>query len=340
MFGQSLQDKEFVIPSIQKENAFNAIRLLFCIVVIFMHCLNKCNIENRYLLDGHVAVCGFFIISGFWVSKSYFSSKDIKDFFIKRAKKILPMYYIAVVGFSLICAVFSNLQLKDFFGIDYLKYLFWNGMFLNFKHPSLPGCFNGEAINGALWTIKIEIGFYIILPVILYFWRRIKLNRSKNIYLATLYLLSILYNSILKRYSNQWHLPGQLEHQLPGFVSFFISGMLVLFNWKTFIQFKNWLIIPSITVYILHYFTNTEYVFPLALAIIIVYFSLLLKFLNRIGKDIDFSWGMYLFHFPLMQILYFNGRQYINVPIYISSVIGIAFMLTFIVEKYIQKRIK
>ncbi len=46
----------------QKDNAFNAIRILLCLVVVFMHTLGHFGIGNSFLLDGHMAVCGFFIV--------------------------------------------------------------------------------------------------------------------------------------------------------------------------------------------------------------------------------------------------------------------------------------
>ncbi|MBQ2553046.1 MAG: hypothetical protein II563_09415, partial [Treponema sp.] len=65
------------LPTIPKENAFNAIRLLLCFIVLLMHALGNVEISNKYLLDGHMAVCGFFIISGFWITKSYFSTNNL-----------------------------------------------------------------------------------------------------------------------------------------------------------------------------------------------------------------------------------------------------------------------
>lgn len=333
-------ETQIELPAIPKENAFNAIRLFLCFVVVFLHSLGMVGISNKYLLDGHMAVCGFFIISGFWITKSYFDSENLKVFFLKRIKKILPMYYISVIGFSILCLCFSKMTPNDYFGLEYFKYLFWNCIFLNFMHLSLPGCFNGSAVNGALWTIKIEIGFYIILPVIILILKKIKSNIGKNLFFAVLYIFSVLYNLILKLYAVKWHLPHQLEHQLPGFISFFVVGMFIFLNWNLFLRLKNRLILPAIAIYVLHYFTNTEILFPIALSVIIVWAALLLKKLNCIGKDIDFSWGIYLFHVPIMQILFYSVNGNVNIPVYATSVLGISFMFTFVIEKYLQKKIK
>ena len=46
-------------------------------------------------------------------------------------------------------------------------------------HPTLPGCFGDRfvAVNGSLWTIKIEIAFYILLPLLI---KILKNNQNLN----------------------------------------------------------------------------------------------------------------------------------------------------------------
>ena len=90
----------FLLPQISKENSFNFIRIFCCVLVIVMHILDLSGTESIFhpLFDGHVAVCVFFILSGFWVTKSLLTSKNIKEYFIKRAVRILPLYYMSVGG--------------------------------------------------------------------------------------------------------------------------------------------------------------------------------------------------------------------------------------------------
>ena len=326
------------LPSIPKDNAFNAIRLLLCLVVVFMHTLGNLGIQNRFLLDGHMAVCGFFIISGFWVTKSYFCSKSLKEFFAKRAKKILPMYYFSVVGFSLLCVLFSSASPREYFGLDYAKYLFWNSIFLNFARPYLPNCFEKAAVNGALWTIKVEIGFYLILPLLIYAWQKLNTSLKKNLFFACLYALSVAYNLLMTRYATKLHLPAQMAHQLPAFISFFASGMWIFLNWELFLKIKNKLIIPAIILYFVRYKTGTEILFPAAFALIIVWAALFFKGVSFIGCDIDFSYGIYLFHFPIMQILFYSANKQVNVFTYVASVLALSFSLTYIIETLKKRR--
>jgi len=327
------------IPTIPKDNAFNAVRLLLCLTVILTHTLEKVGITYQFL-SGYVAVSGFFIISGFWVTKSYFCSANLKIFFTKRIKKILPMYYISVVSFSLVCFCISGLPASEYFGTEYFKYLLWNGVFLNFMQPSLPGCFDGTAVNGALWTIKIELGFYIMLPLILWLWGKTRSISGKNALLIVLYLISMAYNIIINKYIGQSELPRQLGRQLPSFIPHFVTGMFIYLNWGIFIKIKNWLIFPCVAIFVLFYFTNMQAVFPAAFAVTIVWAALYFKKLNFIGRGIDLSYGMYLFHYPLMQIIIHLTGGEVNIPLYISSIIATSAAMAFITEKYVQKKIK
>lgn len=62
----------------------------------------------------------------------------------------------------------SSLGIGEYFSRTWLKYVGFNLAFLNFVQQSLPGVFEGhkfDAVNGALWTLKIEVMFYAVVPV-------------------------------------------------------------------------------------------------------------------------------------------------------------------------------
>ena len=329
------------IPNLDslKENSFNAVRLFCCLLVIVGHCLDISGIQFRFrsIIDMHISVCIFFILSGFWVTKSFLGSKNIKEYAIKRIKKLLPLYYFSVFLFAIICAFFSTLNVQQYFTSSHFwKYIFWNCCFLNFVCPSLPGVFENAAINGALWTIKVEIGFYVILPILIFILNKINSKKKQNIFLIIIYILFVLWSELLGKFSSVLHIPAQFAHQLPGFMSFFVMGMLFLLNWDKLISKKNYFIIPSILIFALHYFTKTEILMPCALAGILMWLGTSLPCLKRIGVPVDYSYGMYLFHFPLANI--FTHLQLFNVNFVwgMITTIAISFMLAFLSEKYIQ----
>lgn len=172
-------------------------------------------------------------------------------------------------------------------------------------HPSLPGCFaeNSVAVNGALWTIKIEIAFYLLLPLLMCFLKKLKSLFQVNATLALLYVLSVLYTSLMQKYADVLHLPNQLANQFPAFVSCFVSGMFCLFNWEWILRKLNLLIFPGVLIFALHYVTKTEFLMPISLCIICIFFAMRFTFLSSVASKADFSYPLYLFHFPLIQLM-------------------------------------
>lgn len=114
------------IPEIKKSNCFNAIRLFCCLIVIFEHAVVLTN-PNIKLIGGgfrDLAVDVFFILSGFWITISLFRSNSVKEYVVKRIKKIFPMYLIVIITFSILFYYFSNLSFSEYFtSSDFWKYL-------------------------------------------------------------------------------------------------------------------------------------------------------------------------------------------------------------------------
>lgn len=119
--------KNLEITSIDSRNAFNFIRLICCLIVIYEHCVVLTDIPFSNLNFRGVAVSIFFALSGFWVTKSCITSVSLKDFFVKRCKRILPLYYGTIIATVLLLSLFSVLPLKEYFtNINLYKYLFAN----------------------------------------------------------------------------------------------------------------------------------------------------------------------------------------------------------------------
>lgn len=172
--------KNFISPvDVPKSNSFNFLRLVCCLIVIYEHCVVLSGTDFPcYDLRG-IAVKVFFILSGFWVTQSFLKSDSIKNYAIKRCKKILPQYWLVVLVCAVGLSAFSVLPLREYFCNSILyKYLAANILTLNFIQPNLPGVFEGLAlngsVNGSLWTIKIEVGFYILLPFIVFAVKRLR----------------------------------------------------------------------------------------------------------------------------------------------------------------------
>jgi peptidoglycan/LPS O-acetylase OafA/YrhL len=291
------------------KNNFDFIRFILSFTVILAHIIDLSQHSSltflRPFFDSNIAVTGFFIISGFLITKSYISTDNIKQYFIKRANRLLPGYLFTVFCGAIFLLFISTLSFHEYFlSSDFYKYLFCNIIFLNFLHPCLPGVFlnNHEcAVNGALWTIKVEVGFYVIIPPLIYVISKF----SKKLFLFVfIYIAALAYKYAVGQYYQQ---TGNaifviLAHQLPAFMSYFATGMAMHYYLPKFINYKNYLILIALPVFILEYYFSLEILKPLALTIIIFYIAYGFSFLNNFGKYGDFSYGIYIYHFPLIQL--------------------------------------
>jgi peptidoglycan/LPS O-acetylase OafA/YrhL len=86
-------------------NNFGFLRLLFALLVIVSHSPTLIDGDNsRELWNetfgsftfGGVAVDGFFLISGYLITKSFESSKTIADYLAKRILRIYPGYMLSL----------------------------------------------------------------------------------------------------------------------------------------------------------------------------------------------------------------------------------------------------
>ncbi|WP_304199837.1 acyltransferase [Flavobacterium alvei] len=291
------------------KNCFDFLRFFFAANILLAHLCELSQSKSLGFLsnfsDAAIGVKGFFVISGFLVAKSYVSTLSLKQYFIKRAKRIIPAYVVVLLFAVLILAFFSSYSLSAYFtDINVYQYLGWNSIFLNFMHPCLPGLFENNllcAVNGSLWTLKVEEGFYIILPLIFYAINKFK---KPSIILISLYFFSLLYWFIMEDYFGK----PLLAKQLPGYLVYFVTGIFLFLNFELVLHNKSKLLIVSVLLLIisnfLHFQINVFYPATFGLIVIIVAYTL--PFLNNFGKYGDFTYGLYIYHFPIIQLF----RQY------------------------------
>ena len=125
----------------------------------------------------------FFIISGIYIARVLDTSySSWKNFYINRALRIYPIYFI-VTGFvlfrsllfpevrddlfsyPLIALIIGTIANITFFGSDWLMFLKWNNNHLTF------GNFNDSEIPlwhmllvPQSWSLGVEISFYLLAP--------------------------------------------------------------------------------------------------------------------------------------------------------------------------------
>ncbi len=327
----------------RKYNNFDLLRLLLAIIVVIVHTAELSQIEaiakvSQYF-SSVIAVDSFFIVSGFLIFMSFDNSSSLSSFAIKRVRRVAPAYSVVILLSALLLFFVSTQSFSNYFNIEFFHYILFNLLTLNFVQPTLTGVFIDnplQAINGALWTIKIEVAFYIIVPLIGYLLTK----TNKLFILLTIYIFSISYSILLfwlyKNSSLEIYL--KLEKQIFGQLAFFVSGALLYYFYDTFKK-KSFqiLLVASVILYIHYYFINIYLLYPMALAIVIIYFATQFKYLGEFGKYGDISYGLYIWHFPIIQLfIYYN--LFDNLALGLILLVVCLLTISFLSWHFVEKR--
>lgn len=326
-----------------KKNNFDLIRLLLASTVCLVHAYDVSDFSQLATLAGFlsskVAVQGFFVVSGFLIVMSYERSSSLKSYASKRVRRIYPAYFTVVMLSAVFLVLVSQKPVQEYFSYAWLKYLVANLTFLNFLQPSLPGVFEANkyaAVNGALWTLKVEAMFYIAVPVLVYFFRRF----PRLPILLLIYLLSIAYSELLLSASARTGVEfyERLARQLPGQMCFFMAGAALFYYLTFFERHIKWFGIVSVVILVVDgLMLPLPLLQPAALASLVVFFGLFL-YAGNFGKYGDFSYGVYILHFPILQLLlnsgWFADRQWL----FLTTTIGLTAVGAFLMWNLVEKR--
>ncbi len=295
-----------------RPNNFDLLRLVFASIVMLVH-LHALSAEPALAflsvaLSSELAVEGFFVISGYLVVMSYERSAGSKDYWEKRIRRIYPAYASVVLGCAFLGWLITSTTTAEYFSGAWLCHVAANLAFLNFMAPELPGVFADNpwhAVNGALWTIKLEVGFYMIVPLLVWFAR----GTRPWIVVGVVYVASVLYPMLLERVI---HGAGKetyqiLARQLPGQLAYFAMGAGAW--WYRAIPRRRMLMAMAVALPLLMFMPAMlqPMLRPLTLGIVVIGTAVVLPRVGNAGRYGDFSYGIYIMHFPLIQLLVSEG---------------------------------
>lgn len=295
----------------KRDNCFGFLRFVFAFIIIIAHLrvlTQAPELHCTRILSMVVNRTAFFVISGFLIMVSYDHSHGIKHFFQKRARRIFPAYITIIMTCAIGLVVLSEYAPLDYFTHPmWWKYIAANLSFMNFIQPCLPGVFTADffincSVNAALWTQKVEVGFYLIVPILAYI-----LHNSKRawLWLGAIYIGSILWSNIFMFLADH---SGHsmfmfMEHQLPGCLSYFAAGMFAYQYKDQFMKYRHWIILPAIVIVVFEKAMGYNWLQPAGNAAILLWCAYSLPVLNKLEWLGNFSYGMYLYHCPILMIM-------------------------------------
>lgn len=167
---------------------------------------------NLYFDLAYYGVIFFFILSGFLITSILLKEKDdnkninIKNFYLKRVRRIWPVYFIVLfigfIGIPIIIHILNKygINIESISGNNIsalLWFLFFGANFYIIKHSLIT------PIVWVLWSIAIEEQFYLIWPWFIKYFKKMSL--------IVLVLLSLFLLSMIFRYYNYGSLSEHLN---------------------------------------------------------------------------------------------------------------------------------
>lgn len=276
------------------------------------------------------AVAAFFVVSGYLVYGSFANSPEISlqkmgSFYIKRFFRIYPLYAALILAQTIFMAWFlgANARLADV-----IKYLGSNLVFANFISPDMGGLLSGlhnNSINPSLWTLKIEVMFYLAVPLL--WWL---VNRYGVKTLVVIYVLSTIFAAIALYYGHE-----TLAKQFPGQLRFFVVGIIIYIFRDKFNMASSKALIMALIVFAICSFRGVlpiNSIYPLLVGALVFICALRLPVVEL---KYDISYGVYLIHAPLIQAALLLGI-YENNLVFLSLLWAVVYAVAFVAEKIIE----
>lgn len=306
-----------------RDNNFNLIRLLAAIQVVLWHCNNHLlQLSGQTFVDIIKYFPGvpiFFTISGFLIFSSFENAKSLTDYFKNRFLRIFPALWVAffISAFTIYLSGFT----VDTFNENIKWILAQTTVFQNYVPNDLVE-YGTHHPNHVLWTIPIELAFYVFVPFFFLFTKFCKINRT--LFIIILFVISYTFNySLLVLKDSNSLLFHSLNKTILPYLFYFLLGALAYLHWD---RLKNLYINKAhywLTLYIaytlvfgvaldsyeqMYWLNGYGLLGAILLSQTILSFAYSVPSLSKkiIGNR-DISYGLYLYHMIFINVAHHIG---------------------------------
>lgn len=323
-------------------NNVGELRLLFAASVMLSHSLLLLDPDGfrivRTVLNSEAAVQGFFILSGFLVFGSYSRIAEPLRFWRRRFARIYPGYCAAVLVFLALGLIQAGLRGVEIEWSALPRYLLANLSTLNFLQPEVGGVFAGNpisAINGALWSIKVEMMFYAVVPVLFVVGRvagfvalAVMLIVAGTLYWPLLQVTGELAGTAV---------PLSFKFQLPGQLHYFGLGVALFALASGAMGKRAFLAVVLLAVALLVIAGQPREALQAGVLVAIIAIGTAMPALPDVQRGRDVSYGIYLAHFPIVQLLLAGGVAALPLPLYVGAVVVLATAYALFSWRFVEK---
>jgi peptidoglycan/LPS O-acetylase OafA/YrhL len=316
-------------------SGFDYLRLILSVLVLYGHSyvISGDHVNPGFFppwasaIRAYLILPMFFSLSGFLVAASLLRTQSLVGFLFLRGLRIVPALFVEISLSALILGpVLTSLSLADYFGGKDFAYYFFN--VIGYIHYVLPGVFLdnhiSRTVNGSLWTVPYEAECYIALATL----SLVGIVKRPNLLLYALIILTIglfAFSFVLGDPEPTRTTPTGRQ-----LVLFFLSGTL-LYLARDHVPWSSWIAaVAALLTAILvasHVFIYLS-LFPVAY--ITAFVGLLKPKKLPLLFTGDYSYGIYLYAYPIQQAVYqlvpASRHWYIN---FVVSFVVVGLFATF-----------
>lgn len=310
-----------------RDNNFNLLRVLAASFIAYYHChfmtLGPLMVDGRYPVLYQISqfvLSFFFVISGFLIARSYERRRSFVSYFAARMLRLLPgVFVLSLLLVFVVGPLVTETSLLVYFSSPE-TWAFVPLTTLLDPDRGLPGVFasniNSNEVDQALWTLRYEVICYLALGVI----GVLGILQRKSWF--ALLSLAVLIGYVWLSYFTALREIAAVNHLTFFGLSFFIgTGFYV---YRAFVPLGLvWLIALVGAAGLAAWLYGVRAAEPVML-VACAYFFLWLAFVpvgrlrayNQLG---DFSYGIYIYHFPVQQVVMSLGIGFTALPLFLVT---------------------
>jgi peptidoglycan/LPS O-acetylase OafA/YrhL len=334
------------IASTLRRNNLGLLRLVFAMCVLVSHSIelvdgNRSREPLTYIFGtlslGELGVDGFFLVSGYLIAQSFENSVSLLSYLWKRILRIYPAFIVAFVISIVVVGPLSGADMNALRGNG------WRGQIVQMLLlgiPLLPNAFAGlhyRLLNGAMWTIPYEFSCYLIIGILgllgLLRWRWV---------IGSVAFVLLLASAFLYFGYGFFTLPSNFAgspNDVIRFAALFLCGT-AFYLFRDSIPYRTDVAVVAAIALIASLFSHvTEELAVKTLGGYLIFWFAFLKNtprLNRINNETDISYGIYLYAWPIQNLLIKFVPGITPLPVMILTTFlaaGLAYLSWRLIEK-------
>ena len=284
-------------------------------------------LQDPFVLMGQTALAVLLVTSGYLIAASWESTASPLRFAWKRFLRVVPaLTVVIIITLFVIGPLMTTLPLTGYFTALFSPAGVTTAPF--FEDGSVIGLFQENPwtyVNGSLWTIPVEVFMYGVVAIlgIAGLLRR----KSALLGLAAINILAWMYwfddpRMAKVRFTLYFLIGAYLyihRERIP-YRPVVAGGLLLVLGLSALTPYSavtGMIAIPYLTIYAAH---------------------LPVPFLNTFGRPGDFSYGIYIYHYPVQQVLIQVTANVLLLPALCGLSFAVTFALAFLSWHLVEKR--